>query len=200
MKKIVVSLMVIGVLFSCKEVNKKSVTNEQPNTNKTPSMPETKLVVKSAYDFELTNINGKPFSLKEFAGKKILIVNTASACGYTPQYEGLEALYKKYQDKLVVVGFPANNFGGQEPGSNEEISGFCKKNYGVTFPLSAKVDVVGEAAAPLFKWLCSKEQNGVMDATIKWNFSKFLLDEKGHVVAAFPSSVKPMDEAITAKL
>ncbi len=200
MKKIIINLTIVAFFFSCKEVNKKSVGSNESSTTKSTTMSETKAMPQKAYDFKLTTIEGKPFSLKDFEGKKILIVNTASACGYTPQYEGLEALYKKYQDKLVVVGFPANNFGGQEPGTNEEISGFCKKNYGVTFPLSAKVEVVGEAADPLFKWLCSKEQNGVMDATIKWNFSKFLLDEKGNILEAYPSSVKPMDEAITGKL
>jgi glutathione peroxidase len=182
-------------LFSCTDINKKTVATE----NKSDGITVIKPAV-SAYDFKLKNIDGKEFSLKEYSGKKILIVNTASQCGFTPQYEDLEALYKKYTDKLVVVGFPANNFGKQEPGTNEEIKSFCKKNYGVSFPLSEKISVVGADAAPLFQWLVSKNKNGVMDASINWNFSKFLLDEKGHLIAAFPSDVKPMDEAITSKL
>jgi glutathione peroxidase len=197
MYKIWTIIAVVVSFSSCTEVNKKTVVNEN---NKQESIPMTKINAPTAYGFKLTNIDGGAFSLKDYAGKKILIVNTASACGYTPQYEGLEALYKKYQNKLVVIGFPANNFGGQEPGTNEEIKGFCKKNYGVSFPLSEKVSVVGADAAPLFKWLTSKELNGVMDATIKWNFNKFLLDEKGQLIAAFPSSIKPMDEAIIGKL
>jgi glutathione peroxidase len=195
MKKITLVLAVSIGLFSCSNVNKKSVVTQTP-----PAMEKNTGDKVSAYSFSLTSIDGNSFRLRDFSGKKILIVNTASACGYTPQYEALEALSKKYTDKLVVVGFPANNFGGQEPGTNEEIKSFCKKNYGVTFPLSEKVSVVGEDAAPLFKWLVSKEQNGVMDAAIKWNFGKFLLDEKGNLIAAFPSSVKPMDDAIISKL
>jgi glutathione peroxidase len=199
MKKITLVLAVSIGLFSCTQVNKKSVVTQTPPAMNNTMEKNTGDKV-SAYSFSLTSIDGNSFRLRDFSGKKILIVNTASACGYTPQYEALEALSKKYTDKLVVVGFPANNFGGQEPGTNEEIKSFCKKNYGVSFPLSEKVSVVGEDAAPLFKWLVSKEQNGVMDATIKWNFSKFLLDEKGNLIAAFPSSVKPMDDAIISKL
>jgi glutathione peroxidase len=203
MKKTLVALSLTIGLFSCKEVNKKTVVTDANVTKATEpasDIAKNNAVEKNSYSYPLTSIDGKPFSLKDFAGKKILIVNTASKCGYTPQYEALEALYKKYSDKLVIVGFPANNFGGQEPGTNEEIKDYCKKNYGVSFPLSEKVSVVGEDAAPLFKWLVSKELNGVMDATIKWNFSKFLLDEKGNLLAAFPSSVKPMDDAIVSKL
>ena len=112
----------------------------------------------------------------------------------------LDFLYKKYQDKLVIVGFPANNFGGQEPGSNEQIKEFYKKNYGVTFPMAAKISVKGDDIAPIYKWLCSKEQNGVLDAEIKWNFNKFLVDEKGNLVTKFESKVTPMSEELTSKL
>jgi glutathione peroxidase len=148
------------------------------------------------YDFKVPSLDGGTINFSEFKGKKILIVNTASKCGYTRQYEGLENLYKKNHEKLVIVGFPANNFGGQEPGSNEEIQDFCKKNYGVTFPMAAKVDVVGEETHPLFKWLTSKEQNQVKDTKIEWNFTKFLIGEDGKLLTSFPSKVEPDSEEI----
>ncbi len=155
---------------------------------------------KGIYSFKVESLEGGSIDFSKFKGKKILIVNTASKCGYTPQYKGLEELYQKYKDKLVIVGFPANNFGGQEPGTNTEIKEFCTKNYGVTFPMAAKVSVKGDDQAAIFKWLCNKAQNGVLDAEIKWNFGKFLLDEKGTLLAYFPSKVDPMSEEITSKL
>ncbi len=158
------------------------------------------ITTKSIYDFKVEGLEGGTIDFSKFKGKKILVVNTASKCGYTPQYEGLEKLYETYKDKLVIVGFPANNFGGQEPGTNTEIQEFCKKNYGVTFPMAAKVSVKGDDTAPIFKWLCSKAENGVLDAEIKWNFGKFLLDEKGNLLQYFPSKVTPMSEEITSKL
>ncbi len=151
---------------------------------------------KSIHEFKVPSIEGGTIDFSAFKGKKILVVNTASKCGYTPQYDGLEKLYKEHKDKLVIVGFPANNFGRQEPGSNEEIKEFCKVRFGVTFPLAAKVDVVGDNTDPLFKWLTQKEENGVLDATIKWNFTKFLLDENGKLLASFPSKVTPDSEEI----
>jgi glutathione peroxidase len=161
---------------------------------------ETVIAGKSIYDFKVEALDGGTIDFAKYKGKKILVVNTASKCGYTPQYEGLEKLYEKYQDKLVIIGFPANNFGGQEPGTNTEIKEFCKKNYGVTFPMAAKVSVKGDDTAPIFKWLCSKAENGVLDAEIKWNFGKFLLDENGHLITYFPSKVEPMSEELTSKL
>ena len=158
------------------------------------------LAGNSVHSFKVTSIDGGTIDFSSFKGKKILIVNTASKCGYTPQYEDLEKLYETYKSKLVIVGFPANNFGGQEPGSNTEINAFCKKNYGVTFPLAEKVSVKGDDTHALFKWLTSKKENGVMDAEIKWNFTKFLLDEQGKLIAVFPSSVKPMDDEIVKHL
>lgn len=155
---------------------------------------------KSIYDFKVTALDGGTIDFASFKGKKILIVNTASECGYTPQYEGLEKLYEKYKDKLVIVGFPANNFGSQEPGTNDEIGAFCKKNYGVTFPMAAKISVKGDDTAPIYKWLCHKSENGVLDAEVGWNFNKFLLDENGKLLAHFESKVEPMSEEITAKL
>jgi glutathione peroxidase len=154
----------------------------------------------SVYDFKVNGLDGTPIELSKYKGKKLLIVNTASQCGYTPQYADLEKLYQQYKNKLVIVGFPANNFGGQEPGTNAQIKDFCKKNYGVSFPMSEKVSVKGDDIDPLFRWLTTKNENGVMDAEIKWNFTKFLLDEKGKLVAVFPSKVNPMSEEITKLL
>ncbi len=159
-------------------------------------MPATKTI----YDFKVPSIDGKIIDFAQFKGKKILIVNTASECGYTPQYEGLQKLYDTYKDKLVIVGFPANNFGGQEPGTNNEIQNFCKKNYGVTFPIAAKVSVKGDDIHPLFKWLTNKSENGVMDVTILWNFNKFLIDENGKLIQYFNSNIVPMSKDITQYL
>lgn len=153
---------------------------------------------KSIYDYKVDALEeGKTINFADFKGKKILIVNTASECGYTPQYADLEKISKDYAEKLVVVGFPANNFGGQEPGSNVEIGAFCQKNYGVTFPLASKVSVKGDDTAPIFKYLSDKDLNGVKDTDIQWNFTKFLIDENGKLIESFPSKVKPTDEAIT---
>ena len=155
---------------------------------------------KSIYGFKVEALDGGGIFFEQFKGKKILIVNTASKCGYTPQYEELQKLYNKYQDKLVIVGFPANNFGGQEPGTSTEIKDFCQKNYGVSFLMAAKVSVKGDDIAPIYKWLCNKTENGVMDTEIKWNFGKFLLDEKGNLMKYFPSKVTPMSEEILSNL
>ncbi len=155
---------------------------------------------KNIYKFKVNSLDGNPIDFASFKGKKILIVNTASECGYTPQYKDLEELYEKYKNKLVIVGFPANNFGGQEPGTNADIKAFCTKNYGVTFPMAAKISVKGDDIAPIYQWLTHKDQNGVLDAEIKWNFGKFLLDENGKMIAYFPSKVKPMSEDIISKL
>jgi glutathione peroxidase len=154
----------------------------------------------SIYNFKVEGLTGGTIDFADFKGKKILIVNTASKCGFTPQYKELEELYAKYKDRLVVIGFPANNFLSQEPGSNATIDEFCKKNYGVTFPMAAKISVKGKSMAPVYKWLCNKSENGVMDAKVKWNFNKFLLDEKGVLIAKFNSKVKPMSEELTDRL
>ena len=146
-------------------------------------------------------LSGGTIDLSAYKGKKILIVNTASKCGFTPQYEDLQKLYDKYKDKLVIIGFPANDFGGQEPGTNSEIQEFCKKNYGVTFPMAAKVDVVGDNTTPLFKYLTEEAiKMGTPAPVIQWNFTKFLIDENGKLIAVFPSKVKPMSDEITSHL
>lgn len=154
----------------------------------------------SIYDFKVPSLDGETIDFSKFKGKYILVVNTASKCGYTKQYDDLQKLYEGNKDKLVIVGFPANNFGGQEPGSNEEIKEFCKKNYGVSFPMAEKVSVKGSDTHPLFQYLTSKEKNGVQDAEIKWNFTKFLLDKNGKLIAVYPSQVNPMSEEITKHL
>ena len=151
---------------------------------------------QSIHSFTVKSIDGKNLNLASFKGKKILIVNTASKCGYTPQYEGLEKVYEQYKDKLVILGFPCNQFGGQEPGTNEEIVAFCKKNYGVSFPLADKIDVKGDNIAPIYQWLTMKSKNGILDASIGWNFNKFLIDENGKMIAYFPSNIKPDSEDI----
>jgi glutathione peroxidase len=154
----------------------------------------------SVHDFKVTSLDGGTIDLSDFKGKKILIVNTASRCGFTRQYKDLEELHNTYKDKLVIIGFPANNFGGQEPGSNEEIREFCTKNYGVSFPMAAKVSVKGKDIHPLFSWLTNKSQNGVMDAEIRWNFGKFLIDENGKPIAYFGSGTNPMSDDIVSRL
>ncbi|MGB8193401.1 MAG: glutathione peroxidase [Chitinophagaceae bacterium] len=156
---------------------------------------------KNIYQFKVPALDGSSINFSKFKGKKLLIVNTASKCGYTPQYTELEQLYEKYKDKLVIVGFPANNFGGQEPGTSAEIQEFCKKNYGVTFPMADKVSVTGDDIHPLFKYLTDEAKKiGAEEPIIKWNFTKFLLDEKGKLVGVYRSKVKPMDESITKHL
>lgn len=152
---------------------------------------------KTFYDFKATTLDGASFDLASLKGKKVMVVNTASKCGLTPQYKDLEALYKQYGDeKFVIIGFPANNFKEQEPGSNKEISEFCTKNYGVTFPMMSKISVVGDDIDPLYKWLTSKEENGVMDAPVQWNFQKFLIDENGKLVDMIPPKDLPTSEKV----
>jgi len=149
----------------------------------------------SIYEFKATAIDGKQIDFKQYKGKKILVVNVASECGYTPQYEGLEQLYEKYKNKLVIVGFPANNFGQQEPGSNSEIQAFCKKNYSVTFQMMNKVSVNGDDIDPLFKWMTALP-NPDFTGDIKWNFEKFLFDENGTLVHRFRSKTEPMSDVL----
>ncbi len=150
----------------------------------------------SVYDFKVPGLDGGEINFANFKGKKILIVNTASKCGLTPQYEGLEKLYEKYKDKLVIVGFPANNFKEQEPGSNEEIAEFCKKNYGVTFPMAEKISVKGDDTHELYVWLKAQANEKGFADPVTWNFGKFLVNEKGELVATFSPKTQPMSEEI----
>ncbi|HKB41498.1 MAG TPA: glutathione peroxidase [Gemmataceae bacterium] len=161
--------------------------------------------VSGPLDFKVKDIKGKELDLSQYKGKVVLMVNVASRCGYTPQYEGLQALYKKYQDKgLVVIGVPANEFGKQEPGTNEEIAEFCESNYKVTFPMLSKVVVKGQGINPVFEFLTSKEKNPKFGGEIKWNFTKFLIGRDGKVAGRYEPAVKPesdeLDKAITKEL
>lgn len=147
---------------------------------------------KNFHSFTVTDIDGKSYPLSQLKGKKVLVVNVASKCGLTPQYEQLEALYKKYgPDRFVIIGFPANNFLSQEPGTDEEIKSFCSLTYGVTFPMMSKISVKGEDIAPLYQWLTTKSENGVLDAKVTWNFQKFMIDENGNLVDFVSPKEKP---------
>ena len=154
----------------------------------------------AVYDFSLTGSDGKEINLNMFKGKKILFVNVASKCGYTPQYEGLQKLYAQNKENLVIIGLPCNQFMNQEPGTNEEIQTFCKKNYGVTFPITQKIYVKGDKIHPLYNWLTRKELNGVEDSKVKWNFQKYLIDEEGALIQVFGSKVKPLGEEIISAI
>lgn len=150
------------------------------------------------YDFKVKTLEGGDFDFSSLKGKKVMIVNTASKCGNTPQYKDLEEIYEKYQGDLVIIGFPANNFANQEPGSASDIRNFCTENYGVTFPMMEKISVKGDDMAPLYKWLTSKDKNGVMDSEVKWNFQKYLIDEKGNLVNVIDPKEKPSSEKVMA--
>ncbi len=154
---------------------------------------------KSFYDFQVEDINGNPFDLSSLKGKKVLIVNTASKCGHTPQYEQLQKIYDVYGgNNFTIIGFPANNFNQQEPGTNEDIALFCERNYGVTFPMMSKISVKGDDMHPLYEWLTQKSKNKVLDSEVGWNFQKYLIDEKGRLVKMFEPKVKPDDERIVS--
>ena len=161
-----------------------------------PAYPSAPVHSVSFYDFTLNSIDGKPINFSRYKGKKVLLVNVASKCGYTPQYAKLEELHKKHGDKVVVLGFPANNYGAQEPGTNKEISEFCQKNYGVSFQLFEKISVTGDSQHPLYQWLSDPHLNGWNDQRPKWNFHKYLVDEEGKLVKVWPSKVDPMSEEV----
>lgn len=154
---------------------------------------------KSFYDFKVKNIDGEDFDLASLKGKKVLVVNTASKCGFTPQYEDLQKLYEKYSSRgFIIIGFPANNFMNQEPGSEAEIKQFCTSNYSVTFPMMSKISVKGNDIHPLYEWLTKKEMNGKMDSKVKWNFQKYMIDENGKLIDVAYSKTNPMDDQIVS--
>ncbi len=155
---------------------------------------------QSIYDLKIDGIDGVALDLNQFKGKKILFVNVASKCGFTKQYDGLQELYDTYKEKLVVIGLPCNQFGGQEPGSEADIQSFCRLTYGVEFPMTEKVDVKGGKQHPVYQWLTSKDKNGVKSSSVKWNFQKYLVDENGNLIDVFYSMTKPMSKKITKYL
>lgn len=154
--------------------------------------------MKTIYDYKVEDINGETFDFADLKGKKILIVNTASKCGFTPQFDGLENLYQKYKDQnFLIVGFPSNDFGQQDPGTNEEIAEFCRLNYGVTFPMMGKISVKGDSIAPIYEFLTQKELNGKKNSSVKWNFQKYLINEDGTLEDYFYSITDPESKKIT---
>lgn len=177
------------------------INSRQSRPETTDQNQNTQEPMKSIYDFTLKSLDGaEDIALSKFKGKKILLVNVASKCGYTPQYEDLQKLHEKYGEKLVILGFPANNFGGQEPGTHEEIAQFCKMNYGVTFQMLEKISVTGDDQHLLYQWLSQKAQNGWNDKSPKWNFSKYLVDENGKLLKFFGSGVKPFDNELVSAI
>ena len=164
------------------------------------TLNKDKAISDSFFDLEVAGIEGDTLRMSDFEGKYILCVNVASRCGFTPQYEPLQALYEQYQDKLVIIGFPCNQFLGQEPGTEEQIATFCQRNYGVTFPISEKIKVKGKEQHDIYTWLTDQNFNGVANAKVSWNFNKFLISPKGEWLAHFPSKVDPLSEKITGYL
>lgn len=190
MKKRLVMLVVVLCLFSFKNY-------AQQKTSAVLNSNEKVMSKQNIYQFKVTDLNGKSFDFSTLKGKKVLIVNTASKCGYTPQYKELEEIYKKYSsENFVIIGFPANNFGGQEPGTDKEIQSFCQLNYGVTFPMMSKVSVKGSDMCEMYSFLTQKSKNGLQDSEVKWNFQKYLINEKGELEKVLLSGVKPTDAAL----
>ncbi len=151
------------------------------------------------YDFKVKTLEGQEFDFSSLKGKKVMVVNVASKCGLTPQYKELEEVYEKYQsDNFVIIGFPANNFMNQEPGTASEIRKFCTDNYGVTFPIMEKISVKGDDMHPVYQWLTSKSKNGVRDSEVSWNFQKYLIDEKGNLAEVIPPKEKPTSDKVLA--
>ncbi len=160
--------------------------------------PVVTLAQSSFYDFKVEDIDGNEFSMEQLRGKKVMVVNVASKCGLTPQYEQLQTLYETYADSnFVIIGFPANNFKNQEPGTNEEIKSFCTLDYGVTFPIMSKISVKGDDIHPIYQWLTEKEKNGAKNSSVKWNFQKYLINENGGLDQVINPMVKPMNDKIT---
>lgn len=192
MKKLFFVLSGICLLTSCKNQAQDKAENLQTEVIQSETMAK-----ETIYQFKVTDLSGNEFDFSSLKGKKILIVNTASKCGLTPQYKDLEATYEKYKGKnFVIVGFPANNFASQEPGTNEEIGSFCQKNYGVTFPMMGKVSVKGDDMCDVYKFLTQKAKNGLEDSEVEWNFQKYLINEKGELEKVILPQVLPTDASI----
>ena len=191
MKNVFIAGMILMTLnASCQ--NKKQMDKKSDMTVQTqPS---------SIHSFQVKALDGSTLNLADYKGKKILIVNTASECGYTSQYKKLQELHEQFGSKVAVIGFPCNDFGGQEPGSESEIRSFCSREFNVSFPMAAKVRIKGDNADPIYQWLTRKEKNGVMDSKVSWNFNKFLLDENGILLEHFSSGVSPLDDEILSRI
>ena len=181
----------ILLLWSCQNL----AQNDKTNTKKMET--QAAISAETIYQFKVKDLYGKEFDFASLKGKKILVVNTASECGLTPQYKDLEAIYEKYKDlNFIIVGFPANNFGAQEPGSNEQIAKFCEMNYGVTFPMMSKISVKGNDMDNVYKFLTQKSKNGLQDSEVEWNFQKYLINEQGELAKVLSPRVLPTDAAI----
>ena len=190
MKKLVTMFSVAALFFSCQNQAQKKQTTT-PTTTTTPMAKET------IYQFKVEDLSGDTFDFSTLKGKKILVVNTASECGLTPQYEQLQAIYEKYKDKnFVIVGFPANNFGAQEPGSNQQIATFCQQNYGVSFPMMTKISVKGSDMHAVYQFLTQKAKNGLEDSEVQWNFQKYLINENGELAKVVSPRTLPTDAEI----
>lgn len=193
MKKLALLTMVF-LMFSCQNQAQNNKNNPSSKTQTSETMQK-----QSIHQFKVEDLNGKEFDFSSLKGKKVLVVNTASKCGLTPQYKELQALYEKYgSDKFVIVGFPANNFMSQEPGTNEEIGAFCQKNYGVTFPMMSKIDVKGDSQHPVYQFLTQKSKNGLENNEVEWNFQKYLINENGELEKVISPRTSPMDNSITS--
>lgn len=191
MKNIVVILSMIFAI-GCQGQEKKNKNTIEKRTTKKEIM-----ATNTIYQFKVKDISGNDFDLASLKGKKVMIVNTASECGLTPQYEQLQELYTEYKDdNFIIIGFPANNFGAQEPGSNEQIATFCQRNYGVTFPMMEKISVKGDDTHPLYQFLTHKDKNGLEDNEVKWNFQKYLINEDGTLAKVVGSETLPIDESV----
>ena len=186
--KIILAIGLLAAAFALYAFKKNQGSVKSKLASNTPS---------NIYDISYVSITGETINMSAYKGKYVMIVNVASKCGFTPQYEKLESLYKTYGEKLVIVGFPCNQFLGQEPGSEKEIAEFCTKNYGVTFPLASKINVKGKDQHPLYTWLTSKSLNQVEDSEVKWNFHKYLISPEGKYLGAFGSRVDPVGASIT---
>ncbi|WP_274475639.1 glutathione peroxidase [Mangrovimonas aestuarii] len=200
MKKNILLLSALAV-FSCKEANTdKQQGNEEANQETVVQESQNNqndMKKEDIYQFAVTDLYGNDFKFSDLKGKKVMVVNTASECGLTPQYEQLQELYDNFKDdNFVIVGFPANDFGHQEPGTDEEIAKFCKQNYGVTFPMMSKISVKGDEMHPVYQFLTQKSKNGYEDSEVEWNFQKYLINENGHVVRAVSPKTLPIDESI----
>lgn len=190
----ILALVLVTLLSGCK---KEGEQNKEARNEAAVNQQEMKK--ENIYQFKVNDLYGSEFDFSTLKGKKVMVVNTASECGLTPQYADLQKLYDKYKDKdFVIVGFPANNFGGQEPGSDAEIATFCKENYGVTFPMMSKISVKGSDKHPMYQFLTQKSKNGVQDSEVSWNFQKYLIDENGELAMVVEPKTLPTDEKIVS--